>query len=308
MGTEDTATTFGDIEGLVRSWARHLQAAHLSANTIANYRYAAERLHAHLVETGMPTDVGSITREHVEAHIAHLLATSSSSTAATRHCGLKQFFGWLEEESEIPASSMARMRMPKIDEKNVALVAPDTLRRLLDTCSSHSFDDRRDSALITLFIDSGAHLTDLADVDLGAAHVLGKGRRERALPLGTKAIKALDRYLRVRAQHREAELPNLWLGRSGPHHPRIQKLIRRRSTPTSSATPSPPVPVRRRQQRRPHTPRRLEIPHHAQPLRRLRRRRRRPRPRSPPPSAASPTTTLLHSAVRNAISGCSGMW
>ena len=45
--------------------------------------------------------------------------------------------------------------MPKIDEKSVAVVPPDALRRLLDTCKGRGFDDRRDAALMTLFIDSG---------------------------------------------------------------------------------------------------------------------------------------------------------
>jgi site-specific recombinase XerD len=45
--------------------------------------------------------------------------------------------------------------------------------------------------------------------------VLGKGRRERTLPFGRKAGEALDRYLRARARHKDAELPWLWLGRKG---------------------------------------------------------------------------------------------
>jgi site-specific recombinase XerD len=45
--------------------------------------------------------------------------------------------------------------------------------------------------------------------------VLGKGRRERTLPFGRKAGEALDRYLRARARHKDAELPWLWLGKKG---------------------------------------------------------------------------------------------
>ena len=67
-----------------------------------------------------------------------------------------------------------------------------------------SFDDRRDIALMALFIDSGARLAEVAnlelrdlDLDLGAAHVLGKGRCERALPLGLKAAKGARLFLRV---------------------------------------------------------------------------------------------------------------
>jgi integrase len=65
-----------------------------------------------------------------------------------------------------------------------------------------------------LLLDTGARrdelmsrrLTDL-DQDLDVLLVLGKGRRERALPYGHKTALALDRYLRVRERHKDAHLP-----------------------------------------------------------------------------------------------------
>ena len=54
------------------------------------------------------------------------------------------------------------------------------------------------------------------DLDGNVAVVLGKGRRPRACPYGRKTAVALDRYLRLRAQHRDAPLHNLWLGHAGP--------------------------------------------------------------------------------------------
>jgi site-specific recombinase XerD len=53
------------------------------------------------------------------------------------------------------------------------------------------------------------------DFDLDVLLVLGKGRRERALPFGRKSAVVLDRYLRVRARHKDTGLPWLWLGRKG---------------------------------------------------------------------------------------------
>jgi hypothetical protein len=76
----------------------------------------------------------------------------------------------------------------------------------------------------------GLRLADL-DLDLDVALVLGKGRRERALPFGRKTAVALDRYLRVRARHRDAELPWLWLGQHGPLGPYGVRQILRRSVP-----------------------------------------------------------------------------
>ena len=53
------------------------------------------------------------------------------------------------------------------------------------------------------------------DFDPDVLLVLGKGRRERALPFGRKAGVALDRYLRARTRHKDAALPWLWLGLQG---------------------------------------------------------------------------------------------
>jgi site-specific recombinase XerD len=55
----------------------------------------------------------------------------------------------------------------------------------------------------------------IVDLDQGAMTMLGKGRRIRILPIGAKAVRALDRYLRARASHPYAVEPWLWLGQKG---------------------------------------------------------------------------------------------
>jgi site-specific recombinase XerD len=76
--------------------------------------------------------------------------------------------------------------------------------------------------MIMLLLDTGARRAELVDLklahvdlDLDVLLVLGKGRRERALPFGHKAGAALDRYLRTRARHKDAALAWLWLGLQG---------------------------------------------------------------------------------------------
>jgi site-specific recombinase XerC len=86
------------------------------------------------------------------------------------------------------------------------------------------FDERRDNAIIRLFLDTGMRKSELAglrvsDVDLDVdqvAIVLGKGRRHRACPFGRKTTLALDRYMRLRSRHPYAHEAALWLGRVGP--------------------------------------------------------------------------------------------
>jgi site-specific recombinase XerD len=151
-----------------------------------------------------------------------LLSRRKASTAATYHKVLKVLYGWLAEEEEIPANPMAKIRKPIVPEQPVPIVPEEALKRLFRACASNTFEGRRDTALLMLLLDTGARraemvglkLTDV-DLDLGVLLVLGKGRRERTLPFGRKAGQALDRYLRARSRHKDAELPWLWLGLKG---------------------------------------------------------------------------------------------
>ena len=232
-----TNIALSDLRKLSSSWELHLRAARKSPKTIEAYLEGANQLAAYLLEHGMPTLVGAIHREHVEAFIVYLLEVRSPATANNRYRALQQFFKWLEEEGEIPASPMARMTPPKLDEKAVPVVSEDDLRKLLKACQGPSFEERRDLALILFFIDTGARLAEAAglkiesiDWEHGIARVIGKGRRDRALPMGPTTLKAFDRYIRARARRPGGDTPWLWLGGKGRlTHSGIQQMIKRRA-------------------------------------------------------------------------------
>jgi site-specific recombinase XerD len=139
-----------------------------------------------------------------------------------RYRALRVFHDWLEEEDEVPESPMRRMKPPAVPDKPVDVLTEEQLRRLLATCAGKDFEARRNTALIMLLLDSGGRLAEIAemhvvdvDLELDVAMVLGKGRRERALPFGQKTAVSLDRYLRVRARHPHAASEWLWLGLRG---------------------------------------------------------------------------------------------
>ncbi len=151
-----------------------------------------------------------------------LLARRAPSTAATYYKVLKLLYGWLAEEEEIPTNPTARMKPPIVPDKPVPIVPEDGLKRLFKACAGNTFEARRDTALLMLLLDTGARRDELAglklsdvDLELDVLLVLGKGRRERSLPFGRKAGEALDRYLRARDRHKDADLPWLWLGKKG---------------------------------------------------------------------------------------------
>jgi site-specific recombinase XerD len=132
---------------------------------------------------------------------------------------------------------MANMKPPVVPEQPVPVITDDILRALLKACSGTDFSSRRDLAIIRLFLDTGVRRQELTnlrvdDIDLRfrQAIVTGKGRRTRTVAFGHKCAQALDRYIRVRDQHRDAHLPALWLGLAGPLTDNgIAQVVRKRA-------------------------------------------------------------------------------
>jgi site-specific recombinase XerD len=213
----------GDLGRLTDSWSWHLRAANLGPRTIQSYEEAARQFVHFLDRMRAPSSASSLRREHVEAFIAHLLDTRSAATAANRYRSLQQLFRWLVEEGEIERSPMARMRPPLVPDKPIPVVSDEEQRLLLSACDGRTFADRRDRALLLVFIDTGARLAEVVglrvqeDVDLHerALYVTGKGRRPRVLPIGDRTVREIDRYLRVRVGSQWARLPWMWLGSKG---------------------------------------------------------------------------------------------
>ena len=205
------------------SWLRSLRARNLSPATITVYAAAAGQLGDHLAAAGIG-DVADIRRAHLESFLERLLTSRSPATANNRYRALQQFFAWLVDEDEIETSPMARMKPPIVPEQPIQVLDDAALKALLRTSVGKDFADRRDAAIIRTFLDTGARLAELAgltvsqlDLSEDVIVVLGKGRRERVLPFGAKTSMALDRYLRGRARHPQAQRTDaLWLGPKGP--------------------------------------------------------------------------------------------
>jgi site-specific recombinase XerD len=222
-GEQITSESVGEGLGpYIRLFERHLRAANRSAKTVQVYVESAGQIDRFLATQGMPTMPEGIHREHVEAWIEDVLGRCKPATASVRFRSLQQFFKFLVEEGEIREAPMRNIRAPIVPEQPVAVVTHDELECLLRACSGRSFADRRDTAILRLFLDTGMRLSELqglrvedVDFEQDIAGVVGKGRRARACPFGNKTALALQRYLRERA--RRPDVPSettgpLWLG------------------------------------------------------------------------------------------------
>lgn len=235
--TRTAEATPGSVTRLGRSWELSLRAGNKSPRTVEGYRDTLRLFDDHLADAGMPRQVASITREHIESYLVALLDRGNkASTVATRHKGLRVFFGWLAEEGEVADNPMRNIKAPAVPDEPVPILSAEDIKALLKACDGPAFEDRRDTAIIMLLLDTGMRRTELADLkvddidwDNQTVVVMGKGRRPRPCPFGNKTAKALDRYERARASHRLADTPGLWLGPRGTlTSPGVRMMLERR--------------------------------------------------------------------------------
>jgi site-specific recombinase XerD len=222
------------VADLARSFDRHLRAENKSPRTIETYLDAVLQLAEYLRDHD--TGLTEATRGDIEGFLASILARWKPATASNRYRALRIFYAWLEDEGEIEANPMTKMKPPAVPEQPVAIVPEDALRLLMAGCAGKGFEDRRDLAILMLLLDTGARREELAgmrvadiDFELDVIQVLGKGGRYRALPFGRKTAVAIDRYLRARSRRPDADSEALWLGKFGPMTPSgIGQVVRRR--------------------------------------------------------------------------------
>jgi site-specific recombinase XerD len=221
----------------VQSWQLSLQAANRSPATQRMYLGVALDLHRYLLAAGRPTAPTSIRRQDLEAYLADQLARFKPNTAAAAHKSLRRFWAWMLEEGEIDEDPMTRIKAPHVPEPVTPILGAAALKALLATCTGRSFKERRDYALLCLLIDSGLRRHEAAglkledvDLSLGICRVVGKGRRPRIVPFGAKTAAALDRYRRVRREHRAAGSTAWWLGHAGPMTDEgVYEIVKRRA-------------------------------------------------------------------------------
>lgn len=159
----------GDLSVNARSSIRGLRAENIATTTEATYLEGIRQFAQFLQTNSMPLDVADIEREHVEHFIGHLLETRKPSTAETRYRALNRFFSrffsWLVEEEEIETSPMAKMKPPKIPEDPLPVIPEEDLRKLLGTREKgKGLEERRDTALFRVFIDTGARRAEVTNL------------------------------------------------------------------------------------------------------------------------------------------------
>ncbi len=205
----------GQFQPMIDSWDLHLRAEKKSAKTIRTYLEAAQWFAAeYLIPAGF-TGWDGVRAKQVQEWTITLLGRSLRllTLCSNQFRALQQFFKWhaTEDPDEPRSNPMASLKPPKVGDKLVPVFTGDEMAALLGTCKGGGFQNRRDYAIISVFKDTGARLSELAGLtsdDISPrdreAVVTGKGDKQRTIRFTYDTARALDRYQRERAKHKMA--------------------------------------------------------------------------------------------------------
>lgn len=226
-----------DLAFLLPSWELALRAERKSPATVKSYGDGVRAFLTWCATTGTPA---ALDKAAVNGFTAGLLeAGREPATVRSRQLGIRRFAAWLAEEGEIPSDPLAGLKAPKLDSKVIEPLTDSQIKALLKACAGPEMRDRRDEALVRFMVETGARAGEtvalaVADVDLLAGVAIvrrGKGGKGRAVPFGAQTARAIDRYRRLRAAHRLAGTPPLWLGDRGKEfsYDGLHKALRERA-------------------------------------------------------------------------------
>ena len=203
------------LEDAVGDYLNHVRAERgLSANTVAAYRRDLARYLTFLAERDI-VDVGGVSEVEISEFVRHLGQTQARSSVARHVVSVRTFHQFALEEGLTSNNPAAETSPPKLEQRLPKALSVADVTRLLEAPDRSEVIGLRDAALLELLYGTGARVSEVCSLDVddvaaaladpaAGLKLLGKGGKERVVPVGSYARDAIDAYL-VRARPALAE-------------------------------------------------------------------------------------------------------
>jgi integrase/recombinase XerD len=176
----------------------------LAPLTVESYSSDLRQLSQFLLARGVksPSEIG---REHLLSFLESMYrrGLSAGSRARKLSC-IRSFFGFLHETKNIPVNPSENIDLPRITRKIPQYLDAAEVEKLLTAAKTETPQGRRDYTMLELAYAAGLRVSELVGLDvyrlnleMGCVTVMGKGSRERVVPIGVPALTAVMNYLDV---------------------------------------------------------------------------------------------------------------
>lgn len=175
----------------------------LALNTIQAYERDLQAFLSFL-ETNRIPSLQNINTNHIVDFLSHLHSQRYASTSICRTLiAIKVFFKFLTRENILPTNIALYLESPKLWQLIPEVLTYAEVETLLQQHDTTTFQGARNKAILEVLYASGLRVSELCALDIHhvddtSLRVMGKGSKERIVPIGHLAINAIDHYLQFR--------------------------------------------------------------------------------------------------------------
>lgn len=242
-----------ELEALLSSYLRHLRGQrNLAEHTVRAYRTDLLNLFTHLGRLGIDS-LDSVDLRALRSWLAkqHTLG-QARTTLQRRAAAARVFFAWARETGQIATDPAANLRSPKVSRILPPTLEAATAAQMLDAAAATMGEPGgpiavRDVAILEVLYATGIRVSELCGLDMAdldrerqVIRVLGKGSKERTVPVGAPAVRAVDVWLgKARPQLVTGESGHaIFLGERGKRiDPRVARRVVHRSLQMTPGAP-----------------------------------------------------------------------
>ncbi len=187
----------------ISSYKYYLIDKRLSENTIEAYIRDLNQYATFMKKYQNVFDVADIEREYIEKYILSLKRKElSKQSIARKIIAIKDFHNYLVNEENFKSNPAAHISSPKQDKTLPVVLTQEEVSKMLESINGDDDLSIRNRAMMEVLYASGLRITELLELKLGDLHLndkyittVGKGNKERMVPLGEEAIYHLRKYL-----------------------------------------------------------------------------------------------------------------
>jgi integrase/recombinase XerD len=239
----DAARRVEELHDDIKAFRHYLQAERgLAGNTLLAYGRDLDRYAAWIAEGGLADYLHPSVRDFGH-YLVHLRDENLSPPSVARHLvALKMFYRFLRLEEHTTESTVELLSSPALWERIPQVLSPESVEKLLAAPQAMERFYLRDRAILELMYATGSRASEvvglkLDDVYLDSSFIkcFGKGNKQRVVPLGKPAVKALQEYLNEQRPKlaRANDTPWVFISRGGKALTRemlwilVKKYVRR---------------------------------------------------------------------------------
>ena len=179
----------------------------VSGHTLSNYRLDLKQLRDFL----QGKDVQQVDRLDIRKYLVFLKGKNLKKRTVARSLScLRSFFRFLLREGHLKSNPLSGISSPKLEKTLPIFLDVNKVVKLIESPDKMSLRGLRDRAILESLYSTGARVSELVGLNIGrvdfiggTVKVLGKGRKERLLPIGDKALRAIRDYLDKRTTQKQ---------------------------------------------------------------------------------------------------------